>query len=860
MANVPQTKPPKKKGKSQRKIEKYQYRLYSQGFVERALSDLHQLAAEEQRPPYQRAAARALVSWYTEQRTPEDARKALELLQTATEGETNLSRLQQAAVMEAECQLILNDPASGFRTIEAALEKGPEPNLYLSAANLENSLPARLQWINQALDYYNISPISCMNTYNFTPSNGNLQNHQPNHNVNTGSHNHSNNSNRPEGYAHQHSSLSSTYHECSYPPSLTLFDQLTADTPGPKYQGPPLHQAPTVTVIMAAYNAAAMIGTALSSLLNQTWPHLEIIVVDDGSTDSTAEVVEDYLRNHSRGCQLQLIRCDINSGPYVARNMALKKAQGEFVTCHDADDWSHPQKIERQVLHLLHHQQVIGNTSEQARLSPELMLYRRGRYGVFCYRNTSSFMFRRTPVAETFGYWDSVRFAADDELIRRIRKVFGKQAYADLATGPLAFMRHHPASLTENQIFGFGGFHMGARREYLESLTYHHRTAPHLYYQFPMTSRPFPAPEPMWINREAPALIGKRRHFDVIIASEFRFRGGTSASNAEEIKAQSKAGLRTGLIHLSRYEMNPKHHANEKIRQLIDGEQVQKIVYGEKVSCDCLIVKHPTVLQEWQKFVPDVQTPKAHVVINQAPREDYGPQGRTFYHLPRCQHHLEEYFGLAGTWHPIGPLLRDILHQHHSEELSEINLSPTDWVEIINIDEWRRSSRPTRSSQVRIGRHTRDDYFKWPPDPAALLAAYPEDDAYEVHILGGAQQPKQILGYLPSNWQVLEFGEIPPRQFLSSLDVFVYFTHPDMVESFGRAIIEAMAVGVPVILPPAFRKLFGEAAIYTEPAGVRSAIDVLMADDTYYQEQVEKALHYVEDNFGYSQHLTRIKS
>src|SRR5690625_6660334 len=89
-----------------------------------------------------------------------------------------------------------------------------------------------------------------------------------------------------------------------------------------------------------------------------------------------------------------------------------------------------------------------------------------------------------------------------------------------------------------------------------------------------------------------------RRHFDVIIASEFRLLGGTNMSNIEEIKAQKKLGLKTGLIQMSRYDLNSVTEVNPNVRDLIDGDDVQMLVYGEKVSCDVLIVRHPPILQD----------------------------------------------------------------------------------------------------------------------------------------------------------------------------------------------------------------------------------------------------------------------
>src|SRR5699024_577718 len=139
-------------------------------------------------------------------------------------------------------------------------------------------------------------------------------------------------------------------------------------------------------------------------------------------------------------------------------------------------------------------------------------------------------------------------------------------------------------------------------------------------------------------------------------------------------------------------------------------------------------------------------------------------------------------------------------------------------------------------------RHTRDQYVKWPISKDELFKAYPNDPAYEIHVLGGASIPERLIGTLPDNWNVKDFGEIHPREFLRDMDVFVYYTHPKLIEAFGRVIFEAMAVGVPVIIPHNYELLFGEAAIYADSDEVQDKINMLMNDDTIYQAQVEKAL------------------
>src|SRR5699024_7588591 len=124
-------------------------------------------------------------------------------------------------------------------------------------------------------------------------------------------------------------------------------------------------------------------------------------------------------------------------------------------------------------------------------------------------------------------------------------------------------------------------------------------------------------------------------------------------SNIEEIKAQRKMGLQTGLIQMNRYDFTSRKEINPEVRAQINGDDVQMIVYGEKVSCDVLIVRHPPVLQEWQKYLPEIEAKTVRVIINQAPMRDYGQNSKQLYDLKNCVKHLKQYTGKTGKWYPI---------------------------------------------------------------------------------------------------------------------------------------------------------------------------------------------------------------
>jgi glycosyltransferase involved in cell wall biosynthesis len=111
-----------------------------------------------------------------------------------------------------------------------------------------------------------------------------------------------------------------------------------------------------VSVVMAAFDEEAFIGDAIATVLAQTYTPIEVIVVDDGSTDRTADIAERHA--------VTVLR-QPHDGPAAARNAGLKAARGEYWTIFDADDLMPPRRIEHQVAHLEQHPEhgiVLGLT------------------------------------------------------------------------------------------------------------------------------------------------------------------------------------------------------------------------------------------------------------------------------------------------------------------------------------------------------------------------------------------------------------------------------------------------------------------------------------------------------------------
>lgn len=113
-----------------------------------------------------------------------------------------------------------------------------------------------------------------------------------------------------------------------------------------------MQSLPRVSVIIPAFNAAGCVRRAVDSVLGQSFQDVELLVVDDGSTDATRAILAEY------GNRVRLLARE-NGGPAAARNHGLHHARGEYVAFLDADDYWITEKLERQV-ELLDTQPAVG--------------------------------------------------------------------------------------------------------------------------------------------------------------------------------------------------------------------------------------------------------------------------------------------------------------------------------------------------------------------------------------------------------------------------------------------------------------------------------------------------------------------
>ncbi|MZR13400.1 glycosyltransferase [Maritimibacter sp. DP07] len=279
--------------------------------------------------------------------------------------------------------------------------------------------------------------------------------------------------------------------------SAPRFQRITFDEP--KHVEAPL----LVTVIIPCFNSEETVEKSINSILRQTWHNVEVIAVNDASTDRTGEIIELIA---SRDARVRVLHNPINVGPYVSKNRALLEAKGVYTTGHDADDIAFPNRIERQV-HWLQsfpgRKATIGymvRLDDEGRFSHASPIGRLSFDGVarFC---PISMMCETKTLRDTLGGWDCVRFGADSELIERMEKVLGDSLVRQKRV--LMFCLDGAAGLTNDPKTGTrtsSGLSQ-ERRDYIDAFRNWHQTTPatDLYMPFPHTARHFPAPDLMKI-------------------------------------------------------------------------------------------------------------------------------------------------------------------------------------------------------------------------------------------------------------------------------------------------------------------------------------------------------------------------
>ncbi|MEE3026279.1 MAG: glycosyltransferase family 2 protein [Pseudomonadota bacterium] len=356
-------------------------------------------------------------------------------------------------------------------------------------------------------------------------------------------------------------------------------------------QAPSVEDERLVSVIIPTFNAGTRLAIAIKSLLNQSWQNIEVIVVDDCSTDDTPKLVKELAIEDSR---LKLVQQKQNGGAYRARNAGLQVAKGDFITTHDGDDWSHPQKIESQIAYLDAKPTVMGVSTHWIRATNDLHFQHNWRLNPrLIHWSHSSFLFRRE-VLNDLGPWDNVIAGGDTEFIWRVQAKYGKWAFKKIHKEvPMAFALDDDGSLTRNKATHIKTMHNGLRHIYRSACQWWHKTNPDNLFNENGLDRNFPAPKSMVVRGDNSAKA------ELIFISDFsqkRFK----ASEVEIIKMLVSAGHQVALYHVPEYGKITRPICDQFF-ELLMNENVTVCVYGMEITAKYAVFLNQNLLNH----VPD---------------------------------------------------------------------------------------------------------------------------------------------------------------------------------------------------------------------------------------------------------------
>ena len=216
-----------------------------------------------------------------------------------------------------------------------------------------------------------------------------------------------------------------------------------------------LNKIPTISVIMSVYNGEQYLEDAINSMLCQTASDFEFIVIDDGSTDGTTKLLQQYRSSDDR---IQVLH-HANVGLTASLNIGIRQARGEFIARMDSDDRADPYRLEAQLAYLRKHSECVALGSRLRLIDPDgdslgdsqppvqhddivESLYQ----GIGSLPHPSVLM-RRTAVESVGGYRESFRYAQDLDLWLRLAEI-GQLANL---TEPLLNYRLHLNSITNEK-------------------------------------------------------------------------------------------------------------------------------------------------------------------------------------------------------------------------------------------------------------------------------------------------------------------------------------------------------------------------------------------------------------------------
>lgn len=607
----------------------------------------------------------------------------------------------------------------------------------------------------------------------------------------------------------------------------TLFDQLHAEV------STTVDSGPMISVVMTTFRRTVQIATSIRSILAQSWTNLEVLVVDDGSGPEFEPGLLSIERIDPR---VRVIRQPANLGTYAARNRALQEVRGEFVTFQDDDDWSHPQRLERQVAPMLKDPFVHSTLSHCVRASEDLQF--RNSPVPASRKNSSSLMFRTQDIA-LLGGFDTVRKGADTEFITRMSAVLPGRLVMLKQT--LALIRFAKGSLSRSD-FGPGWSHP-ARQEYWESSEwwqgqYASVASPPI--DAAGASRSFPAPR-RFLN---PQLVdAMRSSYDVILVGNFGSNTPWASQAWNWLRAASDSNMALGIIHLSD-PTSPSARITRiapEVRRLIQTGEIDRILPTDQVHAQSLVITDAALIELQDTARWNLSCSQATLVASSCPVES---GAASMWSVKDVASNFDSMFGVAdclwvATDRDVYKSLTDF-----GVLCDETLVSFFITADAIAVAQRRPGAIPV------IGRCVLAGPEGWPGDSDSFRAAYPGDSSVDVRLFGETHSVKGAGHRISHHWLIYPSRAENFASFIQQLDFYVYFGDAPPSTHEHQVILATIAAGRIVIVEARHASAYGDMVVSCTAETVASVIADVHHDQAAYSAQVSRALTTLRSDYS----------
>jgi len=536
-----------------------------------------------------------------------------------------------------------------------------------------------------------------------------------------------------------------------------------------------------ITVVMSAFRPGPELEASVRSIRNQSWQSWELLIVDDGSGPdhhaSFAAVAGDP--------RVRVIHAPRNRGTYEARNLGLQHAQGRYVTFQDADDWSHPRRLERQVALFDGRPGLLANRSWAIRAHPDLTF---GYPGYPARRlNASSLMIDRVGVLDLVGDFDRVRFSADLELPLRLQAARPGSVLDTAGPGHLAVTMLSPGSLSRDD--AYPGWTRWSRMAYRHAFGEWHervRAGRSPAHRRGAAARPFALPEGSW----APDRQHAVPPLTLAVMGDLRTSHPRARPALELARALRHHGP-TALVHAEspRPLADGREAPHWSVYEALNQGVLRAAHPSQRVDVDVLLVTEPVALLHLSET--DLRAATV-LLIGDSVADDPVDVIRA----------IEQRARDLGATDPVWALTSagsaDRFRARRSAE-AEVWSETLPWVVDPNRHSGVRVERRDDGHLV-LGHHLADVPTSWALGRDELATLLPADPALDVRLLEGTSAVCAMLGRRtpPPGWIGLREARPTLAEFLGSLDAYLQLGTWDPTVEI--AVLEALVAGLPVMV------------------------------------------------------------